>query len=760
MIREAVGQSFYMEILDHLGDLIMWFLPVNGINGIVEDFEIGYANKSAIESFDKKFPTLVGLRILRDGFPSAESATTYFTHFADVHHHQHESVFRLNADHNDTHLEIKCTIYHNGILCTCQDRSAERAVARKEAEKSMLLDGIVAHAPVGILVYEASRDKSGGIVDFHVKLYNEVVHRLTGISEAERKRLGLKALMSTLQTEQLYDRYRYTVENGEPFSLEYYNIRMHAWFKVSVIKLGDGFLTILTDISALKLSQQELEKQSSFVNSILDASLNGIYVMQAVRDESHNIVDLVFVQGNKKYAELTGQPIEDLIGKTLLDQFPYTKESGFFHSLRKVITTGVPHEYSAYFAPAFGRWYNVMAVKLGEDNVVVTFQEVTRQREADLLIESQRNMLDKILKNSPSAITVYKALRDDNNNIIDFKCIMANDAAERASNFSNKQRLAETALTLSPHMRASLLFNMGKSVVENGEPFRTEYYSTRKKRWVELSFSKMDDNHVINVATDVTHIKESQLQMESLIEDLKKSNQSLEEFAYAASHDLQEPLRKIHTFSDRLRHELSSQLNESHLRLFKRIQGTAERMRNLIEDLLTYSMLNSNTDLTEHVELDKVVQQVIADLRVKIREANATVIADKLPVIKGNQQQLARLFENLLDNALKYRKEDVSCEITVSYKLVSESDAAFKRISRTNAEKHVLIRVADNGIGFEQEHAEKIFHVFQRLHGQSQYPGTGVGLAIVEKVVRNHKGVVYAESGRDKGTTINILLPV
>ena len=759
MIREAVAQSFYTEILDHLDDLIMWFQPVHGINGIVEDFEIGYANKSAIESFDKKFPSLVGLRILRDGFPSAESATTYFTHFADVHHHQHESVFRLNADHNETHLEIKCTRYQNGILCTCQDRSSERAVARNEAEKSMLLDGIVAHAPVGILVYEALRDKSGALIDFRVKLYNDVVHRLTGISEEERKRLGLKALMIALQTENLYDRYRYTVESGEPLSLEYYNIRSCTWFKVSAIKLGDGFLTILTDITALKLSQQELETQSSFVNSILDASVSGIYVMQAVRDDTGNIVDLAFVQGNKKYTELTGRPIEDLIGKTLLDEFPSTKDDGFFEALRKVITTAVPHEYSAYFATAFQRWYNIMAVKLGEDNVVVTFQEVTQQREADLLIESQRNMLDKILKNSPSAITVYKALRDYKNNIIDFKCIMANDAAERSSSFSNQQRLAETALTLSPHMRESLLFNMGKSVIENGEPFQTEYYSARKKRWVELSFSKMDDNHVINVATDVTHIKESQLQMESLIQDLKKSNQSLEEFAYAASHDLQEPLRKIHTFSDRLRHELSSQLNEGHLRLFERIKGTAERMRNLIEDLLTYSMLNTNTDLTGHVELDKVVQQVIADFRVKIREANATVTADKLPLINGNQMQLARLFENLLDNALKYRKENVSPEIKISYRLVTEADADFKKVSRTHAEKYVLIQVTDNGFGFEQEHAEKIFHVFQRLHGQSQYPGTGVGLAIVEKVVRNHKGVVYAESKPDKGTTINILLP-
>ena len=181
-------------------------------------------------------------------------------------------------------------------------------------------------------------------------------------------------------------------------------------------------------------------------------------------------------------------------------------------------------------------------------------------------------------------------------------------------------------------------------------------------------------------------------------------------------------------------------------------------MRNLIEDLLTYSLLNKNSDLEEHVQLDKIVQQVITDYQPLIREANAQVIVDKLGDIKGNQLQLTQLFQNLLSNSIKYRRQDVPPVISISCRMVNESHPEFKTLPRY-AENYLLIQFRDNGIGFEQEHAQKIFHVFQRLHGQSQYQGTGVGLAIVEKVVRNHKGAIYAESEPGKGTTFNIFLP-
>ena len=137
---------------------------------------------------------------------------------------------------------------------------------------------------------------------------------------------------------------------------------------------------------------------------------------------------------------------------------------------------------------------------------------------------------------------------------------------------------------------------------------------------------------------------------------------------------------------------------------------------------------------------------------------NATVMADELGHLKGNRLQLTQLFQNLLSNSLKYRKPDVPLVVSISCRMLNESDPEFKTLPR-HPENYLLIQVKDNGIGFEQEHAEKIFHVFQRLHGQSQYQGTGVGLAIVEKVVRNHKGAIYAESEPGKGTTINVLLP-
>jgi light-regulated signal transduction histidine kinase (bacteriophytochrome) len=286
------------------------------------------------------------------------------------------------------------------------------------------------------------------------------------------------------------------------------------------------------------------------------------------------------------------------------------------------------------------------------------------------------------------------------------------------------------------------------------------YYKGEKVEvWANLMITRQDDE-VMGTFTDLTQIKKLQHQLETMVEELRRSNASLEEFAYAASHDLQEPLRKIHTFSNRLRMDLSAQLSSVQQTMFERIENAAQRMRQLIDDLLAFSQVSTRQNEPEQVELSKVLEAVLQDLETSISETGAVIKADHLPVIKGDERQLRQLFQNLVGNAIKYRKPDLVPEVSITCKAVQGSDAALSAFGVQANRDYYLLQIADNGIGFEQQYAESIFQVFHRLHGRSEYEGTGIGLAIVQKVVQSHGGYISAEGNPGVGAIFRVLLPV
>jgi signal transduction histidine kinase len=400
-----------------------------------------------------------------------------------------------------------------------------------------------------------------------------------------------------------------------------------------------------------------------------------------------------------------------------------------------------------------------MAVKLDENHVVVTFQEITAQREAAIQIEKQKILLDNILKHSSNGISVGEMVRDNAGNIVDIRTIIANDAAVKFTGIPKELYLLKTGAELDPSFIGSAYFQMCVKSMETGEPFITQYHFEAIGRWLEVSVSKMDNEHQIYIFTDVTTIKEAQLQLERTVEELRRSNQSLEEFAYAASHDLQEPLRKIQYFSDRLKKGLTTVTPEENSALLERMESSTIRMRTLIDDLLVYSQVSVKQDRLDPVELTDAVEMVLQDLEAIISQTGAVILLDKLPTINGDERQLRQMFQNLIGNAIKYRKPDVVPEVFIRCSIVQTKDPVLNLFAEKPNGKFYLIEVSDNGIGFEQENAEKIFKVFQRLHGRSEYEGTGVGLAIVQKVVSNHNGYISAEGQPGKGSIFRVLLP-
>ena len=247
-------------------------------------------------------------------------------------------------------------------------------------------------------------------------------------------------------------------------------------------------------------------------------------------------------------------------------------------------------------------------------------------------------------------------------------------------------------------------------------------------------------------------------ELQALVHDLQRSNENLQQFASIASHDLQEPLRKIQSFSDIVRNQYGSQLGDG-VDYLERMQLAASRMSILIRDLLAYARISTHQDTTVPVSLTAVLRTTLENLDLLIEETGATLLIDELPIIPGDPVQLGQLFQNLVSNGLKFRQENRAPQIQIRCQLLSATSLPATIQPTRQALQYYLIEVADNGIGFDDKYTHRIFQVFQRLHGHTAYAGTGIGLAICEKVVANHGGAIWARSQPNQGATFSIYFP-
>ena len=258
-------------------------------------------------------------------------------------------------------------------------------------------------------------------------------------------------------------------------------------------------------------------------------------------------------------------------------------------------------------------------------------------------------------------------------------------------------------------------------------------------------------------------VQQRTLELDAMNRDLVRSNQNLEKFAYIASHDLQEPLRKIQAFGDLLKSHHADGLGKG-LDYLQRMQSAASRMSVLITDLLTYSRISTRQQAASAVSLSQTLNQVLESLSLTVAETEAKIEVGDLPVVQGDPTQVGQLFQNLLSNALKFRRKDEEGNlfnpiIKIHSKEVAVRDLPPEIKPARQANHYHRIDVSDEGIGFEEKYLDRIFQVFQRLHGKSEYPGTGVGLAICEKVVLNHGGAIAVTSQPGEGATFSVYLP-
>jgi PAS domain S-box-containing protein len=251
---------------------------------------------------------------------------------------------------------------------------------------------------------------------------------------------------------------------------------------------------------------------------------------------------------------------------------------------------------------------------------------------------------------------------------------------------------------------------------------------------------------IAGIGFDITKRKRDEERLTQLAAELERSNSELEQFASIASHDMQEPLRKVVAFGDRLHAHLATKLDETGADYLTRMQGAARRMQHLIEDLLQYSRITTRAHPLKPVKLASILGDITSDLETRIEQLGAQVTFGEMPTVMGDTTQLEQLFLNLIGNALKYHKQDIPPRVEIAAEFLDNN--------------RVSIHVSDNGIGFKEQYLERIFQPFQRLHARNEYEGTGIGLALCDKIARRHGGTVTATSKLGEGSVFSVTLPL
>ena len=258
---------------------------------------------------------------------------------------------------------------------------------------------------------------------------------------------------------------------------------------------------------------------------------------------------------------------------------------------------------------------------------------------------------------------------------------------------------------------------------------------------------------LIQMDISITRQKETEQELKIYTDKLKHSNRELESFAHIASHDLQEPLRKIITFGERLEIKYEDKLGDTGVDYIRRMQSASMRMQTLINDLLTFSRVTSKAKPFIRVNLNAIIKEVLFDLETLVERTGGQVETDNLETVDADPMQMRQLFQNIIGNGLKFYKEGIPPVIRISGKLTNnnrgDSDNAYYQIT-----------IKDNGIGFDNKYADRIFGVFQRLHGRKEYSGTGIGLSICQRIIDRHNGKIKAESSSGEGASFLITLPI
>jgi PAS domain S-box-containing protein len=531
-------------------------------------------------------------------------------------------------------------------------------------------------------------------------------------------------------------------------------------------------LTISTDITERKNAEAALAYQKKLLETVTRNTTLALFMLNTEGD---------CVYMNEAAEQMTGYSFSDLEGQHLHEHIHHTRPDGTAYPLAECpLVYALPRNEQVrgeeIFVHKDGYFYNVAftASPIMVDGMpagtVLEVKDTTEEKKKEEALRESEHRFQRLANTLP--MVVWTASPDG---------LLTYISDQWEMEYGNS--IAESMATGWPKFihpnDVQLALQTWTQSIKTGKDYEIEfrvYHKNGGYRWhlvravpmrnaageiISWYGSNIDieDKKKAEVILE-KKVQERTLELEKANQELRRSNQNLEEFAYAASHDMKEPIRKIHFFADRLKERLTGKLEGEDLRYFERLEASTKRMTTLIDDLLVYSHVNRGVSSVETVNLNHVLSCVLDDLELHIEEKGAKMEVGPLPTIVGRPRQLQQLFENLIGNALKYSKEGTVPEIHLTARLVKGIDTGAPAAAINEDRMYHFIQVRDNGIGFRQADAERIFTVFTRLHGNAEgYRGSGIGLSIAQKVVQNHGGYIWAESSLGEGAIFNILLP-
>lgn len=515
-----------------------------------------------------------------------------------------------------------------------------------------------------------------------------------------------------------------------------------------------AFTGILIDITKEELLRKELVKRTNFAEQLVKLSTESI----AVIDRDKRVMEW-----NPATEQLFNVKREEIIGKNITDVFPYLKGSEREKNLDRVLSGESLDEIHGSYSVRNGfadAYYRPLKNENGDVyGALIMVYDLTDYFELKRSLEERTKTAEMIIDNISSMISVLDT---------DLRILHINKAVEVRYNKKREEVIGQHIMESFPKLKETDRIKdleralKGESIYYENIPY-LDGLGFHNNSILPLRDKAGKVFGVLAVSQDITAIKTAEVQLRKLNERLEQKNLQLEvmneqlsSFTYMASHDLQEPLRKVQLFGDKLVEKEKDHLSETGKDYIRRMINSTRRMQQLIDDLLQFSRLGSSTPEFEIVDLNGILSIAKAALKEKTEELNAIINSTGLPKVQGIEFQLNQLFENLISNSLKYHRQDVRPIINIECKIVDQLPEKFK----SDIRHFYCIEISDNGIGFEPEFSEHIFGMFHRLHGRSDYPGTGLGLAICKKVVEIHHGFIEAEGHPDQGAVFRIYLPV
>jgi len=577
---------------------------------------------------------------------------------------------------------------------------------------------------------------------------------------------GFEKIIESYETKEKIDFDTEVITDGEKM-----------WFHVFVTPLLDGVLFTARNSTAEEKSKNDqllfkkrLENQNlqlldnrALLNNIFKSISHIVMHLKSIKGNDGSIIDFEILFVNDKINPITGDIPNNIKNQKASKIFPSIFKDGGFEYMVSAIESEEPVNYeSTYYENGYEQWFKSTAIKLGDGVTITTIDITEEKKKTDQL---------KVLNDKLSIQNTIYADAEKVADIGSYVWYLDTGKAKISDNFFNILGCEPNAFNVTfesyrdfIHPDDVEIYNqMGSETFEKGFSKINEYRiisKDGKTKHLFLNGQKLEkDGRITSVGfvQDITEnkIKESEILKRNL--ELKRINSELESFNRVASHDLQEPLRKIQLFISRIEDKENDALSDKGKEYFNKVKKAVKRMQSLILNLLTYSRIDNTNKDFDKVNLNDVLDKVKDDLINRIKETNMIIVAEKLPKIKGVVFQIEQLFTNLLSNSIKYKNISSVPKVNILYEKVPASELPNHVIKIS--EIYHKISFIDNGIGFDSKHAKKIFEVFQRLHQKTEYSGTGIGLAICEKIIENHNGYIVANGEEGVGAQFIIYLP-